>query len=204
MSNDKFYGLWPKKPYLSAYLQNLYANMICKYAGKRILELGCGTGWLCERVSSQNKLYTGVDLDTTAVKLAEVYGRNVHHQDMFDTIEHMVNNGYRTDTIVTCAVLQYHGDRLIEFLRECEKVADKIIMIERFTDEHHDEGVMKKKLSDLKEFNIIHSEKVDVNFIRYLIHRWDISDRIIWFEKYLRKLQIFNSWYRLVVIECRR
>jgi SAM-dependent methyltransferase len=47
-------------------------------AGDRVLDIGCGTGWLADHLSD----YTGVDYDPRAVEVGTKRGRNIVHVDL--------------------------------------------------------------------------------------------------------------------------
>ena len=46
--------------------------------GGRLLDVGCGTGWLAEHFAD----YTGLDVSAEAVAIATGKGRNVHHSNL--------------------------------------------------------------------------------------------------------------------------
>jgi SAM-dependent methyltransferase len=80
----------------------------------RLLDIGCGTGWLAEHFSS----YTGIDGSTEAVAIGEGLGRNVIEGDVDETLPFAEES---FDGVVIKDLLEHVADP-VALVREARRV----------------------------------------------------------------------------------
>ena len=86
-------------------------------AGKFLLDLGCGDGWLLENMQNLGWKVEGIDMDYKAVKIARSKGFNVR----FGKLEDQLYPDNHFDVITMSHVIEHVYDPL-KILRECYRI----------------------------------------------------------------------------------
>lgn len=93
------------------------ANFIertCKVAGKRLLDIGCGGGLLCEAMAQRGAEVTGLDMSGAALDVAKAHstksGLNIdYRQGTIETFaSELIANGSGQFDVVTCLEMLEH------------------------------------------------------------------------------------------------
>lgn len=106
--------------------------------GSRLLDVGCGSGWLLETMQRLGWAVEGVDLDPEAVKAARTKGLRVHQGTLagqqlpagsFDavTMSHFIEHVHDPGaTLAECRRLLKHGGRLVVVTPNTESLGHRL------------------------------------------------------------------------------
>lgn len=94
-----------------------------RYAGKRILDVGCATGNYCVELKNKGFECVGVDINEAYVKVAQTKGIQAYVAG-----EKLPFNDGSFDTVIMFELLE-HSDNVHELLQEAKRVAKKNILI---------------------------------------------------------------------------
>ncbi|RYY22683.1 MAG: class I SAM-dependent methyltransferase [Chitinophagaceae bacterium] len=103
--------------------KHLLAYVAKKNRALRILEIGCGNGWLCNRLSSVPQTeVTGIDINKRELEQAcKVFGHRVNLQFIAGDIRHGILGGNWYDLVVFAASIQYFPS-LIEIISRAKRL----------------------------------------------------------------------------------
>jgi len=93
--------------------------------GKRILDVGCGGGILCESFALEGGEVVGIDLAEAGLEVAKLHllesGLNVNYQKI--TAEEFAESNAETFDIVTCMEMLEHVPEPSSIIKSCSKLA---------------------------------------------------------------------------------
>jgi len=93
--------------------------------GKRILDVGCGGGILCESLALEGAEVVGIDLAEAGLEVAKLHllesGLNVNYQKI--TAEEFAESNAETFDIVTCMEMLEHVPEPSSIIKSCSKLA---------------------------------------------------------------------------------
>ncbi len=93
--------------------------------GKRILDVGCGGGILCESLALEGAEVVGIDLAEAGLEVAKLHllesGLDVNYQKI--TAEEFAESNAETFDIVTCMEMLEHVPEPSSIIKSCSKLA---------------------------------------------------------------------------------
>ena len=93
--------------------------------GKRILDVGCGGGILCESLALEGAEVVGIDLAEAGLEVAKLHllesGLDVNYQKI--TAEEFAESNAETFDIVTCMEMLEHVPESSSIIKSCSKLA---------------------------------------------------------------------------------
>jgi len=93
--------------------------------GKRILDVGCGGGILCESLALEGAEVVGIDLAEAGLEVAKLHllesGLDVNYQKI--TAEELAESNAKTFDIVTCMEMLEHVPEPSSIIKSCSKLA---------------------------------------------------------------------------------
>ena len=92
--------------------------------GKRILDVGCGGGILCESLALEGAEVVGIDLAEAGLEVAKLHllesGLDVNYQKI--TAEELAESNAKTFDIVTCMEMLEHVPEPSSIIKSCSKL----------------------------------------------------------------------------------
>lgn len=91
-----------------------YIDRHCQLTGKRVLDLGCGGGLLCEAMARYGARVSGADTDASLISTATDHARSsglaidYHHADSAQLLSHGHDHGF--DVVVCLEMLEHVAD----------------------------------------------------------------------------------------------
>lgn len=120
---DKYAKLYDKKlEFLNSFEKNMLMKMAGDVKGKKVLDIGCGTGRLARVLIEKNADYTGVDISEEMLKIAKK--KNTKGKFLEADIEELPFEDESFDVIICAFVIVHVGD-LKEAFREAYRVLKK-------------------------------------------------------------------------------
>lgn len=162
-----WFSFWSKNPKLFGIVMQknavYFADKLLKrkviQAGDRVLDIGCGPGFLAEQLEDKVKQYYGVDVSENCIQSCrEKFSGKPHVQfmqigsaDNENSLAHFENHGMQFDVIVILSVVQYFSDlhKVEMLLSHCKKILSpngKIILSDVI---QSDKGLLKDAFSVL-------------------------------------------------------
>lgn len=106
------------------------SNRLLAYLGKkhkflRILEVGCGNGWLSAKMAGLPKTYvTGLDINMVEINQASRVFRKPNLEFVYDSFNENTFDKERFDVVVFAASLQYFPS-VVAVLRQAERILNR-------------------------------------------------------------------------------
>ena len=114
-----FRGLHEMNPLRVSYVSNR-----AKISNKRILDIGCGGGILCEALAKIGGHVTGIDLNTAGLCIAEKHAAENHLAIQYQNIsvEDLAGIDEHAYDVITCMELLEHVPDPFSVIRSCKKL----------------------------------------------------------------------------------
>ena len=120
--DSEFKPLHDINPLRLNYIKEQYGGSI---KGKRILDVGCGGGILCESLALEGAEVVGIDLAEAGLEVAKLHllesGLDVNYQKI--TAEEFAESNAETFDIVTCMEMLEHVPEPSSIIKSCSKLA---------------------------------------------------------------------------------
>ena len=119
--DSEFKPLHDINPLRLNYIKEQYGGSI---KGKRILDVGCGGGILCESLALEGAEVVGIDLAEAGLEVAKLHllesGLDVNYQKI--TAEEFAESNAETFDIVTCMEMLEHVPEPSSIIKSCSKL----------------------------------------------------------------------------------
>jgi len=119
--DSEFKPLHDINPLRLNYIKEQYDGSI---KGKRILDVGCGGGILCESLALEGAEVVGIDLAEAGLEVAKLHllesGLDVNYQKI--TAEEFAESNAETFDIVTCMEMLEHVPEPSSIIKSCSKL----------------------------------------------------------------------------------
>ena len=122
--DSEFKPLHDINPLRLNYIKEQYDGSI---KGKRILDVGCGGGILCESLALEGAEVVGIDLAEAGLEVAKLHllesGLDVNYQKI--TAEEFAESNAETFDIVTCMEMLEHVPEPSSIIKSCSKLVKR-------------------------------------------------------------------------------
>ena len=122
--DSEFKPLHDINPLRLNYIKEQYGGSI---KGKRILDVGCGGGILCESLALEGAEVVGIDLAEAGLEVAKLHllesGLDVNYQKI--TAEEFAESNAETFDIVTCMEMLEHVPEPSSIIKSCSKLVKR-------------------------------------------------------------------------------
>ena len=98
--------------HLNKYRLNFFSNYIPKWAGMKVLDIGCGGGLAAETLAKQQADVTGIDLSLESIKVAQEHAKkeNLNIDYYWAVAENLPFSDNQFDAVLCCDVLEHVTD----------------------------------------------------------------------------------------------
>jgi len=129
--DDISYSWWdPDGPFKPLHMLNpIRVNFIknsIDLTNKSLIDVGCGGGLLCEKLSSKNTKVTGIDMSSEAIEIAKTHqtlnNLNINYQNI--SLEKLINKSKVKFDILTCLELIEHVPNPEKLIEDCVKITN--------------------------------------------------------------------------------
>ncbi len=129
--DDISYSWWdPDGPFKPLHMLNpVRVNFIknsIDLTNKSLIDVGCGGGLLCEKLSSMNTKIKGIDMSSEAIEIAKAHQTlndlNIDYQNI--SLEKLIDNSKMRFDVLTCLELIEHVPNPEKLIEDCVKITN--------------------------------------------------------------------------------
>ena len=101
-----------------------YINQKTPLAGKKIIDVGCGGGILCESMAQLGAIVTGIDMSAAALAVAKLHRHESNLEIAYEltTAEEMAQQHPQQFDVVTCLEMLEHVPNPVSVIHSCAEL----------------------------------------------------------------------------------